>query len=49
MDRASPAGRNHTVLYRVGWLVLIWLCSVLALGVVALAMRMLMKLAGMTE
>lgn len=49
MNRASHAGKNHIILYRVGWLVLIWLCSVLALGVVALAMRMLMKLAGMTE
>jgi hypothetical protein len=31
---------------RVAWLVAIWLASVLALGVAALAMRGLMKLAG---
>ncbi|WP_266182102.1 DUF2474 domain-containing protein [Dyella humicola] len=47
MERASHAGKNQTLPHRVGWLILIWLCSVLALGTVALAMRMLMKLAGM--
>lgn len=33
---------------RIGWLVLIWSASVLALGLVAMAMRGLMSLAGMT-
>jgi Protein of unknown function (DUF2474) len=33
---------------RVGWLVLIWAASVAALAVVALAMRGLMALAGLT-
>ncbi len=35
-------------LRRVGWLVLIWTGSVAALAVVAMAFRLLMKLAGMT-
>ncbi|MEJ6782886.1 DUF2474 domain-containing protein [Aminobacter sp. Piv2-1] len=33
---------------RIGWLVLIWTASVLALGAVALAFRLLMNLAGLT-
>ena len=36
-----------TWLRRVGWLVLIWAASVLALGVVATLFRLLMTLAGM--
>jgi len=35
-------------LRRFGWLVLIWLASVVALGLVALLFRVVMKLAGMT-
>jgi len=35
-------------LRRVGWLLLIWTSSVLALGVVATLFRGLMKLAGLT-
>jgi hypothetical protein len=35
-------------LRRIGWLLLIWLSSVLALGVVATLFRGLMKLAGLT-
>ena len=33
---------------RFGWLVLIWVASVVALGFVALLFRVVMKLAGMT-
>lgn len=33
---------------RLGWLALIWSASVLALGVVAIAFRWLMGLAGLT-
>ena len=33
---------------RIGWLVLIWAASVLSLGHVALAFRLLMNLAGLT-
>lgn len=44
MARAAPA----VWLKRIGWLVLIWTLSVLALGVVALVFRALMKLAGLT-
>jgi len=32
---------------RLGWLVLIWACSVAALAVAALAMRILMRMAGL--
>jgi hypothetical protein len=35
-------------LRRIGWLVLIWTASVAALGVVALILRALMSLAGLT-
>jgi Protein of unknown function (DUF2474) len=35
-------------LRRIGWLLLIWTSSVLALGVVATLFRGLMKLAGLT-
>ncbi|MEO5325618.1 DUF2474 domain-containing protein [Mesorhizobium sp. CC13] len=33
---------------RISWLVFIWTASVLALGAVALAFRLLMNLAGLT-
>jgi len=32
---------------RVGWLVLIWLLSVAALGVVAAALKVIMRIAGL--
>ncbi len=35
-------------LRRFGWLILIWVVSVLALGVVAVAIRIIMTAAGMT-
>ena len=35
-------------LQRIGWLVLIWSASVLALGIVAALFRILMNLAGLT-
>jgi len=35
-------------LRRFGWLILIWIASVLALGLVAIAIRILMTAAGMT-
>ncbi len=33
---------------RLGWLALIWIASVTSLGLMALGMRLLMRLAGMT-
>jgi hypothetical protein len=36
------------LLRRIGWLVLIWAMSVLALGIVAGLLRILMALAGLT-
>jgi hypothetical protein len=35
-------------LRRIGWLVLIWSASVAALGIAALALRLLMSIAGFT-
>ncbi|MDR3487512.1 MAG: DUF2474 domain-containing protein [Bradyrhizobium sp.] len=43
MTRAAPP----TWLKRIGWLVLIWALSVLALGTLALVLRFLMTLAGL--
>lgn len=34
---------------RVGWLLLIWIGSVAALGLAALAMKLLMRAAGMSN
>ncbi|MEA3182920.1 MAG: hypothetical protein QOI59_6443 [Gammaproteobacteria bacterium] len=47
MDTQLSAG-TQTLLRRVGWLVLIWAASVLALGVVASVFRALMMFAGLT-
>jgi hypothetical protein len=44
----APSGVPRSWPKRIGWLILIWVASVLALGVVALIFRMLMKLAGLT-
>ena len=45
---ALRSGGAQTWLRRVGWLVLIWAGSVLALGVVAGLFRVVMNLAGLT-
>ncbi len=45
---AYPSAGAQTWLRRVGWLVLIWTGSVLALGVVAGLFRAVMNLAGLT-
>ena len=45
---AHPSAGAPTWLLRVGWLVLIWAASVLALGVVAGLFRVVMNLAGLT-
>ena len=45
---AHPSAGAQTWLRRVGWLVLIWAASVLALGVVAGLFRAVMNLAGLT-
>ncbi len=44
---AHPSAGAPTWLQRVGWLVLIWAASVLALGVAGL-FRVVMNLAGLT-
>lgn len=46
--KAHPSAGALTWLQRVGWLVLIWAASVLALGVVAGLFRVVMNLAGLT-
>ena len=44
-----PAARDWSIwAKRLGWLVGIWLASVLALGVVAYGLRLLMRAAGMS-
>ena len=45
---AHPSAVAPTWLRRVGWLVLIWMASVLVLGVVAGLIRLVMNLAGLT-
>jgi hypothetical protein len=45
---AHPSAGAQMWLRRVGWLVLIWAASVLALGVVAGFFRAVMTLAGLT-
>jgi len=45
---ALRSGGAQIWLRRVGWLVLIWAASVLALGVVAGLFRVVMNLAGLT-
>jgi hypothetical protein len=47
MGACTPVGAQ-TWLRRVGWLILIWAGSVLALGIVAGLIRVLMNLAGLT-
>jgi Protein of unknown function (DUF2474) len=42
-------GARKPWLRRIGWLVLIWTASVATLGVVALILRALMSLAGLTS
>lgn len=46
----TPGGektQKRLWLRRVGWLIAIWAGSILALGVVAMAFRLMMNLAGM--
>ena len=45
---AHLSSETQTLLRRVGWLVLIWAVSVLALGIVARVFRAVMTLAGLT-
>ena len=45
---AHPSVGAQTWLRRVGWLVLIWAAGVLALGLVAGLLRVVMNLAGLT-
>jgi hypothetical protein len=45
---AGPAP-VRSFLQRIGWMILIWAASVAALGLVALAFRLLMAAAGLTR
>jgi Protein of unknown function (DUF2474) len=45
----SPPRSGHRLwVRRLGWLILIWTLSVIALGVVAALLRTLMNIAGLT-
>lgn len=46
MSKDKKPGNNRWK--RIGWFLLIWACSVAALGIAAFAMRMLMRVAGLT-
>jgi hypothetical protein len=46
---ASPTGHGHRLwARRVGWLILIWTLSVIALAVAAVLLRTFMNLAGLS-
>jgi hypothetical protein len=46
---ASPLGSGHRLwARRLGWLILIWTASVAAVAVVAVLLRVLMNLTGLT-
>jgi len=47
MDRIDPRELYDPWWKRIGWLLLIWLLSVGALGVVAFALKLLMHFAGL--
>lgn len=47
MPQTPAPPRNW--LYRIGWLIAIWLASVACLGVIAFAFRLLMGWAGLTS
>jgi hypothetical protein len=46
----SPTGSGHRLLWvrRFGWLILIWTLSVIALAVVAVLLRAVMNLGGLS-
>ena len=47
-DELAPSATSPRPLWRrLGWMALIWIASVAALGVVALLIRLLMNAAGM--
>ena len=48
MKDTTCTNTTRTLAQRVGWLVLIWACSIASLGLVAWLMRVLMGLAGMS-
>ncbi len=51
MDRPAmhhPSTAPKSWLARFGWMMAIWVVSVLALGIAALAFRLIMNLAGLT-
>lgn len=48
-EPAKMARPWQRTLSRVGWLLLIWACSVAGLGMAALVMRMFMSVVGMAS
>lgn len=47
-DESSKKGKSLPWYRRTLWLIAIWFCSVAALGIVAIALRFVMSLAGMS-
>ena len=45
---ARAPGNNRRWLRRVGWLAFIWIASVVALGVAAVILRLIMSAVGLT-
>ena len=46
--RTPSHSTSRTWLIRVGWLMLIWVTSIVTLGIVAMVFRTIMSVAGMT-
>lgn len=49
MDRVDPSDIYSPWWKRIGWLLLIWLLGVGALTIVAFALKLVMRLAGLTN
>ncbi|MGG4604022.1 DUF2474 domain-containing protein [Paenalcaligenes sp. Me131] len=48
MKDSTITNTSSSFMRRLGWLILIWVCSIASLGAVAGLMRLLMGFAGMT-
>lgn len=46
--KTPPHSTSRTWLIRIGWLMLIWVTSIVTLGLVAMVLRTIMSVASMT-